>query len=600
MSNRRTLADHMPMGPGRHMMGGPAQAPKNKRKIVRWLWTYLVTYRLGLAGVTVLVALSTGLALLGPYLIGRAIDEGIAKGDLRALAVTAGMMLAVYVLSAAGSWAQSVAMIRISQSIVRDMRRDLFGHVQGLSLRFFDRHPHGELMSRLSNDTDLISNTLANSVTQLINSVLSVVGAGVMMFSMSWRLAAVSLVTLPLVLLVTRSLAARTREGFAMRQEALGKLNGIVEESIAGQRVTKACCRERESIDKFAVANVGLRDSAMKAVIVMGMMGPVMNLFRNTGLAVVAGAGGWMAAQGMITVGTVAAIINYSDYFNRPLYQLASIYGSIQAALAGADRVHEVLLEEPESEGGPEAVAMAEVRGEVEFDSVSFSYVEGTPVLTDVGFQVEPGQTVALVGSTGAGKTTIINLLTRFYDVDSGAIRVDGHDVRQVRRGSLRKALGIVLQDTFLFTGTVRENLRYGRLDATDEQIENAARLANAESFIKHLPHGYETILSDAGSNLSQGQRQLLAIARTLLADPAILILDEATSSVDTLTEVHIQQAMHRLMHGRTSFIIAHRLNTIQQADCIFVMAHGQIVERGTHAQLMEQHGAYHRLYGGA
>lgn len=595
-AKQRTIADQMPRhGPGRFMAGPPPKV-ENRGYILRRLWSYLAAYRAGLLGIVILVAITTGLGLLGPYMTGRAIDY-IAKGNILGLARLALLMIAVYLLASLGIWVQSVSMLKTAQHTVRDIRRDLFDHLQGLSLRYFDRNPHGELMSRLTNDTDTISATLGESVTQLISSALSIAGAGYIIFVLNWRLAFVTLITVPLVTLVTRFIAIHTRQGFRDRQEALGTLNGIVEESIGGQRVIKACCREKETIEKFVAANDDLKHTAIKALSYIGLMGPSMNFFRNMNLAIVAGTGGWMVVKGFATLGTVAAIIYYADYFNRPLNQLANLYGSVQSALAGAERVFAVMDEVPEVNDVPDAVELASIQGDVRFDRVCFGYEEDSPVLKDVSFSVESGQTVALVGSTGAGKTTIINLLTRFYDIDSGSIHIDGHDIRTLRRDSLRRALGIVLQDTYLFTGTVRENIRYGRLDASDAEVEAAARLANADSFINHLPHGYDTVLSDAGSSLSHGQRQLLSIARTLLADPAILILDEATSSVDTRTEVHIQQALHRLMKGRTSFIIAHRLNTVQRADCIMVIENGQIVERGSHDELIANQGVYQRLY---
>lgn len=577
------------------MMSAPKV--KDRKGVLKRLWKYFNPYQWRLLGIVLLVCLTTGLGLLIPYITGRAIDKYIATHDLPGLGRLICFMVGACVLAAMGTWVQSVQMIQITQLAVRDIRKELFDHFQTLSLRFFDRHSHGELMSRLSNDTETISTTLGDGITQFIGSTLSIIGAGTIMFTLNWRLALASMTTIPIILVVTKWVGGRSRQGFRDRQEKLGAMNGTVEETIQGQRVVKAFCREQETLEKLTAANVNLKKTAILATIYVGTMGPFMNMFRNIGFTVTAGVGGWMVVENLVTVGTVAAFISYADYFNRPIIQIANLYGMLQSGLAGAERVFAILDEVPEINDAPDAVELMDIQGRVEFDNVSFSYVPDVPVLSEVSFTAEAGQTIALVGPTGAGKTTIINLLTRFYDIDSGAIRVDGKDIRSLKKDSLRESLGIVLQDTYLFTGKVRENIRYGRLDATNEEVEAAARLANADAFIRHLPHGYDTVLSDAGSSLSQGQRQLLAIARALLADPAILILDEATSSVDTRTEIHIQQALHRLMSGRTSFIIAHRLSTIQQADCILVIDGGRIVERGTHTELLEKRGAYYNLY---
>jgi len=579
-----------------HMMGSMGQA-RDVRGTMRRLWGYLKRQKWLLMVTVVLVALSSGLALLGPYLMGIAIDTYILKGDLPGLARTALLMIGAYGASSLATWLQLYVMANVAQRTVRDIRNDLFARLQTLPLRFFDRHPHGELMSRLSNDVENISNVLNMGVTQFISSVLSIAGVVVVMCLINGRLALVSLVTVPLMVFLNSAVAMQTRQGFREQQKTLGELNGIIEETITGQRVVKAFVREQAAMATFEVANRKLQRVATRAEIFAGFVGPMMNLVNNLGFAIIAGAGGWMALQGLATVGNIASFINYAREFGRPLNEIAQLYAHIQGAIAGAERVFEVLDEMPELADAPDAWPLEQVRGDVIFQDVCFGYEPDVPVLQEVSFHAEPGQTIALVGPTGAGKTTIVNLLTRFYDINSGRIAVDGKDIRQVKKADMRRQLGIVLQDTFLFSATVMENIRYGRLDATDEEVMAAARLANADPFIRRLPQGYQTVLSERGSNLSQGQRQLLAIARAILADPGILILDEATSSVDTRTEKHIQEAMLRLMEGRTSFVIAHRLSTIRDADQILVINGGRIIERGTHEELLAQQGFYHHLY---
>ncbi len=561
------------------------------------MWGYLRRQKAALIVTGVMVAGTVVLNLLGPYLLGRAIDRYILPGDLPGLARISLLMLGVYATNSLLTWLQSYVMAGASQRTVRDIRNDLFAKLQTLSLRFFDQRAHGDLMSRLTNDVETINLVLSDSLTQLVSGILSTVGVAAAMLLINACLTIVSIVTISLLTLVlNRWVAQRTREGFRRQQAALGKLNGLIEETVTGQRVVKAYHREQVVIGQFDGVNREVRQAATRAQIFAGFVGPMMNWVSNLGLAIVAGLGGWMAVQGLATVGTIASFINYTRQFGRPLNDIANLYNTLQAAVAGAERVFAVIDEAPEIDA-PDAVPLQKITGDVVFDDVSFAYDQGVPVLKHVSLHAEPGQIVALVGPTGAGKTTIVNLLTRFYDIDAGRITVDGQDIRRIKKDDLRRQLGIVLQDTYLFAGTVMDNVRYGRLDATDDEAMAAARLANADQFIHRLPQGYDTPLSERGSNLSQGQRQLLAIARAMLANPSILILDEATSSVDTRTEKHIQEAMLRLMSGRTSFVIAHRLSTIRDADQILVINQGEIVERGTHEELLDQQRFYQHLY---
>jgi len=441
-----------------------------------------------------------------------------------------------------------------------------------------------------------INNILATGFSQLLSSLLSLVGVVVFMFMLNIPLAIISLLVMPLTFVLTRAISGRTRQGFRDTQKSLGELNGIIEETITGQRTVKAFVREEVTIGEFSKVNRTLQKAAFRARIFAGSMGPLMNMVNNLGLAIVACSGGWLAVNGLVTVGGIAAFVNYAGRLAFPLNQIANLFNSIQSALAGAERVFELMDEQPETDQ-PGALPLEHVQGRVLLNDVDFSYQAGVPVLKNVNLDAQTGQMIALVGPTGAGKTTIANLLTRFYDVDSGTILIDGKDVRGVQKDHLRRKLGLVLQDNFLFAGTVMENIRYGRLEASDEEVTAAARLANADTFIHHLPHGYQTVLSERGNNLSQGQRQLLAIARAVLADPDILILDEATSNVDTRTEKHLQEALLRLMQGRTSFVIAHRLSTIRDADQVLVINGGEIIERGTHDSLLQQKGFYYNLY---
>lgn len=589
-----------PLRLGGHGQAAQAPAkvekPKNAAETLGRLWRYFRVQRTALATAALMVAGTVALDLAGPLLIGRAIDRHIVPRDLTGLVHLLGWMLGVYLSSATLNLLQTYVMAGVAQRTIRDIRADLFSQLQRLPLRFFDRRVHGELMSRLTSDVESINQVLSNSVAQIVSGTLTTLGVAVAMILINPRLAAISVVTVAtLTLVFNRWLAARTRAAFRQQQAAVGRLYGFIEETISGQKVTKAYGQENAVTERFDAVNRDFRRGGSRAQLFSGMTGPLMNTVNNTALTVVAGVGGFMAIRGFTTLGTIATFIQYTRQFGRPLNEIANLYHAFQSALAGAERVFEIIDEEAETDASPRETP-PRLRGEVVFEDVTFAYREDVPVLKTVSLQARPGETIALIGPTGAGKTTIVNLLTRFYDVAEGCIRVDGQDIRSIAKDDLRSQLGIVLQDTFLFSGTVRENIRYGRLDATDAEVAEAARRANATTFIHRLPNGYDTLLSERGGNLSQGQRQMLAIARAVLADPAILILDEATSSVDTRTEKQIQEAMHRLMAGRTSFVIAHRLSTIRGADQILVINQGEIAERGTHAELLAQRGFYWRL----
>jgi ATP-binding cassette, subfamily B, multidrug efflux pump len=583
-------------GPGVRF-GRPKEKPKSAKGTLRRLWRYLQGQAAGLLLVAVLVAVSAAAGVASPYFVGVAIDRYIIPGDFRGLLLIVAVLLGLHLASALAAWLQAIVMARVAQDTVRAMRRDLFGRLLDLPLTFFDRNTRGELMSRLANDVENVNTTLNQSVVHFMSSALTVAGTLVMMLLLSLPLTVLAVVVLPLVWLTTRIVAERTRQAFREQQESLGALNGHVEETISGRSAVQAYSRERQTLAAFDEHNLKMRDAGTRALIFSGVMGPSMNFINNVGFALVAAGGGFMVLRHLATVGLIASFVTYARQFSRPVNEIANQYSQLQSALAGAERVFAVMDEAPEPPDCAGAVALRDVKGHVRLSDVSFGYEPGVPVLRNVSIEASPGRTIALVGPTGAGKTTVVNLLTRFYDIDAGVISIDGRDIRSVTRDSLRSSLGIVLQDTHLFSETVRENIRYGKLGATDAQVAAAARIANAEQFILRLPEGYDTLLSEEGGNLSQGQRQLLSIARAILADPSILILDEATSSVDTRTELHIQQAMLRLMRGRTSFVIAHRLSTIRDADEIMVVNGGEIVERGSHETLLASRGFYWKLY---
>lgn len=571
--------------------------PRDAKNTLKRLWWYLSEHKIRLFLVLFLVAITSVLTLVGPYLIGKAIDNYIIPRDFNGLFRLLILMAAIYVLMSLFTWLQSRTMINVAQLTIRNMRKDAFDKLQILPVSFFDARPRGDIMSRLTNDIDLINNALSSSLTQIFSSIITLIGTVILMLWLSPLLTGVSMITVPIMLITTNIVTRHTRRYFSEQQRVLGMLNGFAEENISGQKVVKAFVREAKEIERFEVTNQELKNVGIKAQIYSGIMGPLMNVLNNIGFAIVALSGGWLAVKQIITIGTIAAFINYTRQFTRPLNELANQINTIQSAIASAERLFEIMDEPPEPPDPPDAIELKSVKGDVEFRNVSFSYKSDEAVLKNISFHAHPGQTIALVGPTGVGKTSIINLLARFYDPDSGDIFIDGYNIQKITRKSLRSSLGIVLQDTYLFSESVKDNIRYGRLDATDEEVKAAARLANAEQFILNLPQGYDTILSEDGGDLSQGQRQLLAIARAILADPAILILDEATSSVDTRTEQHIQEAMYKLMKGRTSFVIAHRLSTIRKADMILVIDDGEIIERGNHVQLLRQKGFYYDLY---
>jgi ATP-binding cassette subfamily B multidrug efflux pump len=573
------------------------EVARNTRGTVARLFSYARPYTWQLIGVAVLVIIGTVSSLAGPILFGRAIDNYVIPGDVTGLARISIIMLVVLFVGGLAAIVYGVLMVRIAQRVVADIRVELFNHLQFLSMAYHDQNRVGDLMSRVTNDTEAINRVLSNGLVQFITNILLLVGIMVAMFILSWQLALGALILLPLMLYITMLVTRRSRVAFREVQQYLGSMNAVMEENISGIRVVQAFARASDTLAQFEVVNGLNRRSGTKADIITAALGPMFTTMSTITIAATALLGGWLALEGIVTVGVIATFVVYIMNFFRPLRGIAMLYNHLQSALAGAERIFEVLDTAPSVPDRTGARTLAKVQGSVFFDQVTFGYDRDKPVLTDVSLEAKPGQTIALVGPTGAGKTTIINLLSRFYDVDGGSITIDGQDIRQVEQASIRKQLGIVLQDTFLFSSTVMENIRYGRLDATDEEVAAAAKLANADWFIRHLPLGYETILSEQGHNFSQGQRQLLAIARAILADPRILILDEATSSVDTRTEMLLQAALLRLMAGRTAFIIAHRLSTIHSADQVLVIDGGRIIERGNHQSLLAEKGFYYRMH---
>lgn len=614
-----------PRGPrGAHGIGG--SKPKNVRKTLKRLWVYISEDVPKLVLVFFCVIISTISMLIGSYML-RPVINGLAQGrGLKALLQGITIMACIYLVGIVTQYLQQRIMIGISQKALQQLRNDLFHKIQKLPVRFYDTNNHGDVMSRFTNDVDTVGEMMNNTVVQIISGSINVVGTFLLMVYTNVWLTLLTVVMIPVMILAGKAVAKRSRSYYKAQQTAIGTLNGYIEETVTGQKVVKVFCHEEIAEEEFEYLNHDLRDKQIKAQFYGGIMGPVMGNIGQIGYSLTACIGGIMCVTRGFDVGGLTVFVNYSRQFSRPINELSMQVNTIFSALAGAERVFDIMDSEPEPEDSPEAYQIVEkngkgyyvsntyknqrletkekqevmeVRGAVTLENVTFGYNPDKLILKHVSLYAKPGQKIAFVGSTGAGKTTITNLINRFYDINEGTITVDGIDIRKICRDDLRRHIAMVLQDTHLFTGTVRENIRYGRLDATDEEVEAAARTASAHSFIMRLEHGYDTMIEGDGANLSQGQRQLLNIARAAISKAPILILDEATSSVDTRTEKHIEKGMDRLMSDRTTLVIAHRLSTVRNANAIMVLENGEIIERGDHEELLEHKGRYYNLYTG-
>ena len=604
---------HGPGGRHARAMGGK---PKETKQTIKRLLGYLGKDKKHVIIALVCVVISSLSTLAGSYMLSPIIngitetydkaskaagDAGVIINEgLKTLGLGILLMLAIYGIGVISMYLQQRIMIGVSQRALKTLRKDLFDHIQTLPVRYFDTNATGDIMSRFTNDVDVVGEMLNNTVIQLIQGFISIVGTVSIMLYMNVWLALLTILLVPLMLKAGGSIAKRSSKYYRQQQSALGKLNGYIEETVTGQKVVKVFCHEEKAVAEFTDLNNDLRKKQVKAQFLGGIMGPVMGNIGQVSYGITACVGGLFCLAGRLSLGGLTVFVNYSRQFSRPINEISMQINTIFSALAGAERVFKVMDEEPEEADKSDAVEMTNVKGEVIMEDVSFGYNPDKVILKHINLYAHAGQKVAFVGSTGAGKTTITNLLNRFYDIQEGKITIDGRDIKDYARKSLRSHIAMVLQDTHLFTGTVRENIRYGRPDATDEEVEQAAKTASAHSFIMRLENGYDTMLEGDGINLSQGQRQLLNIARAAVSKAPILVLDEATSSVDTRTEMHIDHGMERLMKNRTTFFIAHRLSTVRNADCIMVLEQGEIIERGTHEQLLAEKGRYYQLYTGA
>ncbi|WP_425801103.1 ABC transporter ATP-binding protein [Desulfitobacterium sp. Sab5] len=586
-------------GGGGGVRFAPKAKPKNGRRTFRRLLNIFLRWKTTIGFTLVLTLSSSIISLFTPLLLGNAINTfNIKTSRVDTSLLT--LILILLMISYLASWfldtITGVLMTKLTQKLVTYLRAEFFAKLHRIPLNFYDTRSHGDTMSRITNDVDNISSTIAQTTTQLISSIFTILGSFVMMVILSPALTLVAMIAVPLFLLVTKTIAGRSRTYFLIQAQKLGALNGMIEENITGLTMVKAFNHQNNVLSDFKNLNRELCDYSTRAQIWSGFLMPLMNVINNISFTLIASIGGVFALKGGVTVGIVVSFLTYSKQFVRPLNSIAIMFNNIQSALAGAERIFEIMDEEEEISDQSGAKTLVNPQGKVEFCNVFFSYEEGQPVLKNINFIVNPGEVVALVGETGAGKTTIVNLLTRFYEADQGKIRIDNTDITEISRESLRECFSVVLQDTHLFTGTIMDNICYARPNATDLEVKEAAKYAHADEFICRLPKGYETIVTGSTDNLSQGQKQLLAIARAILCDAPLLILDEATSSVDTKTEKEIQHALLSLMKNRTSFLIAHRLSTIRDADKIMVLGNGEIIESGTHSELMKNEGAYHKM----